>query len=106
MIDGCGFLWPKVGSCWQKPKRSQRTLQTKVLLDSARSLEMPMLRRIIEPANEILFLAVGIILAVCFAFCCHFLRNELFGDDGPTAVRLVYSNSIGVLRAIKTYTQS
>jgi len=47
---------------------------------------MPMLRRIIEPANEILFLAVGIILAVCFAFCCHFLRNELFGDDGPTAV--------------------
>ena len=35
-----------------------------------------MLRRIIEPANEILFLAVGIILAVGFAFVFSFFPGS------------------------------
>jgi hypothetical protein len=36
--DGRGLFWPKVGSCWQKPKRSRRTepKQTKVPLNTIR----------------------------------------------------------------------
>ena len=46
-------------------------------------MSLLMLLRIYEPAAEILFLAACIILFVGFALLLSFLRNELFGDNGP-----------------------